>query len=660
MTDEPFGFKSPQTAMRLRQVMKALTQDEIAKAGSNPQVARVMSVDLGKMRAIVWFPGDPDPIEVRMFSNTIPNDIGDERFVEGIVQTSAIGPGSLVMVEIIRSQPYITRVLSGGSFSYDSQVAGITHQTFQAAEVAAGEYIVPPVYGQYQKVVNFFVDALSTTTGKAMMIGPFAGFPDSGSLSGTFRIVITYAGQWARTFEFTIEDAQLSEVVSGVRETRWMRVLPSHAVTWSAGYDLEVVLDIGVRDTKFRSSAGEIWLRFQTLTPSDYVDYLNCSVESYGSVFTFGNPKTGRLVAEESAAPEAIAGYLGFHDSGAAQNNRQDAALGTEPHDGGGQWQTGPWRDGALRVANDLSWVWSTTGHFTWTGTHLKWSKELIFSGIGPSFHGLWTGRLNVPFPTVGDLIQILPGHWTGAGTSAAAVTANGIPMDLGDTLYFGVPPSIGNGGTPGQTTWADTDKCFFIVDNESYVATDRTFNLPEWAIPIARRGYSLNEVENIRITNHSAHAAKYDQTAIKEIISTASASALALVTELVLQSIPSMVFKDGCAYKITAGHRLSMSTLGGRVLFRLRKGTTAAGADWGEFGRTTCATAADVYAAVTGDIILTNNSGADITTQVSITGTAANTAGTWIDWASATTPRFLRSEYIGAAAKYPGALNIT
>ena len=38
------------------------------------RVVRVMSVDLPRLRAVVWFPNDEQPIEVKLLSSVIPGD----------------------------------------------------------------------------------------------------------------------------------------------------------------------------------------------------------------------------------------------------------------------------------------------------------------------------------------------------------------------------------------------------------------------------------------------------------------------------------------------------------------------------------------------------------------------------------------------------------
>lgn len=151
------------------------------------------------------------------------------------------------------------------------------------------------------------------------------------------------------------------------------------------------------------------------------------------------------------------------------------------------QWHTGPWRSGALRLAQNLQKTWMCTGRFFWANDRLGWNDRIYFGGIGQHRMGLAAGSTMMQYPPTtsafGFTIPVVPN-----GT-AASVFSDGIPLSPGQALYVAIPP--------GQT-WENLYEYLFIVDT----AATADYDLPEWAILIAMRHDKTNTGPEIRLGN--------------------------------------------------------------------------------------------------------------------------------------------------------------
>src|SRR5687768_13689712 len=107
------------TAARVRDVIKRQASSEIGKEVPRQLIGRVVSVDLPRQRARVWITGDEQPIEVSLFSSTIPGKWQSQLQPGLTASTNTIGYGSMVACQRLDGTLYITDVLTGGQFSYD-------------------------------------------------------------------------------------------------------------------------------------------------------------------------------------------------------------------------------------------------------------------------------------------------------------------------------------------------------------------------------------------------------------------------------------------------------------------------------------------------------------------------------------------------------------
>lgn len=125
--------------------------------------------------------------------------------------------------------------------------------------------------------------------------------------------------------------------------------------------------------------------------------------------------------------------------------------------------------------------------------------------------------------------------------------------------------------------------------------------------------------------------------------------------TETVIMSTGSMTFKNGRAYRVSIWGLHQWPTTDNYALYQLRKGTTTAGTLYKGQMRTRGVPVAATNGPVNLTFTLTNTSGADVTTAVSLTGIQGSVAQTWTFTASAGNVASIIVEDIGLASSYPG-----
>lgn len=657
------GFADPAYAMRLRDSMKKLAEDQMGGLGEGQQVGRCTWVDLGKLKASVWLPGDPEPIPVELFSDSIPNDVGDSRTVPGAPPTSDVGPGAIVIIETIRSKKYITRILSGGQFGFKAEFAGLSHKLFNTTHVVPQLLDTSvPAQGIFGTSFSFFLPTF-VEYGDAAIVGPMTGISDGAFLGGQVRMIVSQ-DQETRIYEFSLNSDELNSQELPESGTRWLRLLPARSHHANAGINFEICVDIGIRDTGIidKKTGREIWLRFSTLIPGDYIDFTWVHVEGIGPISKFGDPNTGRILVEDESPAQPISGYLGFHTPigsvGGAYGGRvkeQELLYTAEaPFYPEHAWSGGPWRDASLRLAGDLFKLWGCTGAFYWDGTKILWTGDIVLTGVGPMIHGLVEGRVNIPMPPNGTLIPVMPSTWTGVVDSMGVrVTSGMIPLAAGQTLYIKVPPSMGNGTFDGESDFTPSKYLVFIVDNESLSGFDANFKLPEWAIPIAHRSYTGLELQEVRLTSHTVELFNGNQTQQQN----SSTSGVAVGTsEVAVHTFGTFRFKAQSAYRVRTKQMFQGTATTQAVMFRIRKGTVFT-TDWSRWGYNAVNVANQPFSFY-GEQVLVNNTSADINTQFMITAIATAAGPTLIR--DATTRAWADIEYIGPGARYQHGVSIT
>lgn len=123
--------------------------------------------------------------------------------------------------------------------------------------------------------------------------------------------------------------------------------------------------------------------------------------------------------------------------------------------------------------------------------------------------------------------------------------------------------------------------------------------------------------------------------------------------TEVTLMTLPSMTFVNGRAYRVHLWGLAQSTTASTYFLYRFRKGTGTGGTIYKDQMRVPVLSAASTNGAVDLTFLLTNVSGADITTTT--TWTASCAAGTGIFAASAGNRATATIEDVGLAADWVG-----
>lgn len=132
------------------------------------------------------------------------------------------------------------------------------------------------------------------------------------------------------------------------------------------------------------------------------------------------------------------------------------------------------------------------------------------------------------------------------------------------------------------------------------------------------------------------------------------SAQVLSTTAETVTLTIPGMVFVAGIAYEVTMRTGIMSATAGTLCNFHLRK-TNAAGALFGEFYRFEGKGTGQAMSAMS-SLFVINNTSADITSDVVLTGTSSVAAANAITLhAYASGARYLVIKPAGYASDYVG-----
>lgn len=123
------------------------------------------------------------------------------------------------------------------------------------------------------------------------------------------------------------------------------------------------------------------------------------------------------------------------------------------------------------------------------------------------------------------------------------------------------------------------------------------------------------------------------------------------------LVTVPSFTYTNGRAYRFKLFGYASVTTPQTYGLFQFRKGILATGAIVVDGLRISslpsAAGASDMVISL--DVVITNSSGADITTAMNFSGSIASGTGTW-DASTTTLPSYITVEDVGLASAWPGA----
>lgn len=312
-----------ETAARVRDVVKKVAARVVDVEVSTPLVGRVTAVDLVHLKAMVWFAGDPNPIQVSLFSSVIPGQ-SEAGFPTDQPSNGLVGYGSIVACQTLNGTLYVTQVLTGGQFSFDFDVLneGMISQIYYD-EFQGG---VQPLNG-LKASGEMILQLPSISNGLACEFGPFINTYDGGEGAGPMWVEIDVYEQLegaAKTYRFTtwLNDDASSVIVSAPYYDHWMRVIPehSHGNRGVSQRGSEWHLDMSTKQTSYGTTPQglaktEVWLRItaDSLTNAFVQPFVRIrSPWLHKARAVDGSEK---FVAALVTNPLNTKGFIGFHNS---------------------------------------------------------------------------------------------------------------------------------------------------------------------------------------------------------------------------------------------------------------------------------------------------------------------------------------------------------
>lgn len=309
------GFDRQETAVRVRDLIKKQADRQIGINVPAPLVGRVTVLDVNNLKAMVWFAGDENPIEVKLFSSTIPGT-SEAGYPQGN-SNGLQGYGSMVVCQRLNGILYVTHVLSGGQFSFDFSAMNLNL-------IATNPYIEADGGFQYpigSTVMSYLGVELGTlNTGEHGIFGPFTRENDNGMQNMWMEIDIHTDSGGSKSYRFQVlPNDEFYTATDDSNINRWFRILPV-GETCDQGQAIDWTLDIGMRDTpygttKYGLNRDEVWFRliptfdfsaaaFNVVIRSPYLN-MGRSIDGYDKF----------IVDISSATPAEHKGYLGFHNA---------------------------------------------------------------------------------------------------------------------------------------------------------------------------------------------------------------------------------------------------------------------------------------------------------------------------------------------------------
>lgn len=317
---EKLGFEQLESASRVREVIKKLASKQIETQVPQPTIGRVMTVDLPRLRATVWFPNEDQPVEVRLLSSIIPGD-WQQRSNRGAF-TSTSGYGSIVAVQRINNTLYITEILTGGQFSFDQQTMGHSIVAQRATPISAGDTtsIVPIVGDPVETFINCTVEDFTIGDGGTIQFGPFTG-TNTLPMAGWVEVTVTVSGSAVKYYKFPVNPLYDFQYTGGNGALdSWFRLVPEQQICDVNGQIIEFDFEITLKKTPYGNAVDffenqELWMR--VVKRGSGWTGLSATVTVRATNIQKGRSLQGRelFMQEALASPAEAKGYLGFHNS---------------------------------------------------------------------------------------------------------------------------------------------------------------------------------------------------------------------------------------------------------------------------------------------------------------------------------------------------------
>lgn len=309
------GFASVENAARVRDLIKRSAGKVVADVVPGELVGRVVSLDLPRRTARVWFTGDEQPVGVKLFSDKYPGQWQSQLQPGMTANTNLAGYGSMVVCQKFRGELYITDVLSGGQFSYDLVSMNQNYVSTLPYDVSPNSVFGKMIAGK------FHVSLISELNqGESLEFGPFIKTDDSDA-SNWAKIYINI-GSASLEYEFNISDIQFLGP-SSVYLNRWFRLIPVRETSINRFNQRELYdFDISIRRTQYGTNpnfgfqSDEYWFRLVKRASDTSFISANVSIET--SLFNKPRSIDGneRLIQTRVTSTSDILGFVGFHNSG--------------------------------------------------------------------------------------------------------------------------------------------------------------------------------------------------------------------------------------------------------------------------------------------------------------------------------------------------------
>lgn len=307
------SLASINTAARVRDVIKRQAIGAIDRNVPKSLIGRVVSLDLPRQTARVWFTGDEQPVQVRLFSSTIPGKWQSQLQPGLTASTNLAGYGSMVSCQRLNGELYITDVITGGQFSYDLT-------TMNQYFVATYPYAFTPgsVFGQVIAAKTHCTIVADATVGQSVEFGPF--IKSASSAAAPWVKINADFSIGSSEYEFSMPLGLFND---GSDELdRWFRILPSKEASANLSGQVDYYdLDVCVKNTmygiepEFHTQSNEYWFR---LIKRD-ADSVFISADLSFETNLFDHPRSvdgnERLIQAVVTRPPEITGYIGFHNS---------------------------------------------------------------------------------------------------------------------------------------------------------------------------------------------------------------------------------------------------------------------------------------------------------------------------------------------------------
>jgi hypothetical protein len=358
-------FDSLDTATRVRDIIKKGADRQIQTIVPRPLVGRVVTVDLPNLRAMVWFPGDEQPVEVRMFSSTVPGQWATRGYPQDVTNTDTQGFGSMAVVQRFNGVLYMTDVITGGQFAYQLNAAGFSAVSL-LPNADNGELGGSPTESL---MVNVTSSDTTVSPGDAVRFGPFVTWNNADPQVGAFKVKVN-SGAAVKEYEFTLSFWDLVDPVSSTNSNdRWFRIIPTRSIGDTNASLIDWDFDVSFRETVggqqglFQSS--EIW--FRLVNRNATANNMNFTVVVYSDMVQRGIGWDNHYVAEKVVSPPDVMGYVGFDNAqagfrdisnwGLHDNFGRSADLNGSVADTGEVWTTllGPLTTDGAAVASVMS-----------------------------------------------------------------------------------------------------------------------------------------------------------------------------------------------------------------------------------------------------------------------------------------------------------------